>query len=58
MIIKMQIGLAGPEYSLSPGDEHDFPEAEAIRLIEAGYAVPVVAAKVERAVKAPVKEKR
>lgn len=39
MKLKMLVGLSGPEYSLSPGDERDFPDAEAGRLIAAGYAV-------------------
>jgi len=51
MLVRMVVGLAGPATSLSPGDEAAFPQAEALRLIEAGYAVPVVEAKIERAVK-------
>lgn len=39
MKVKMVTGLSGPDYSLSPGDEHEFGEAEAKRLIEAGFAV-------------------
>jgi hypothetical protein len=59
MKIRMLTGLSGLEYSLSPGDEQDFPNDEALRLVEAGYAVPVVEAKVERAIKkAPAKETR
>ena len=55
MLVRMVVGLSGPATSLSPGDQADFPQAEALRLIEAGYAVPVVEAKVERAVK-PVRK--
>jgi hypothetical protein len=51
MRIRMVVGLSGPATSLSPGDEAEFPQAEALRLVEAGYAVPVAEAKVERAVK-------
>ena len=51
MMVRMVVGLAGPTTSLAPGDEADFPQAEAVRLIEAGYAVPMVEAKIERAVK-------
>ncbi len=51
MLVRMVVGLAGPTTSLAPGDEADFPQAEALRLIEAGYAVPAVEAKIERAVK-------
>ncbi len=55
----MTVGLSGPTLTLSPGDEHDFPDAEAKRFVAAGFAVPVMAEKVERAVKrAPAKEKR
>ncbi|MDW9600437.1 hypothetical protein GOA86_19020 [Sinorhizobium meliloti] len=58
MKIKMLIGLAGNEYSLSPGDEREFPDKEAIRLIDAGYAVPVAEGKVERAVVQSAPERR
>lgn len=51
MLVRMVVGLVGPTTSLAPGDEAEFPQAEAVRLIEAGYAVPMVAAKIERAVK-------
>lgn len=58
MEIRMLVGLAGNEYSLSPGDQRDFPDAEAIRLVEAGYAVPVGEKEVERAVSQPAPERR
>ncbi|WP_037392835.1 hypothetical protein [Sinorhizobium fredii] len=58
MKIKMLVGLAGNEYSLSPGDERDFPQNEAIRLIDAGYALPVAEEKTERAVSEPAQERR
>lgn len=58
MLIKMQVGLSGPAYSLSPGDEREFPDDEAIRLIDAGFAVPVSARQVEMAVKPPAPERR
>lgn len=58
MKIKMLVGLAGNEYSLSPGDEREFPDAEAIRLIEAEYAVPVAEVKTERAVAQQAPERR
>ncbi|KAB0462408.1 hypothetical protein [Agrobacterium radiobacter] len=41
MKLKLLIGLSGNEYSLSPGDERDFEDDEAERLIAAGYAVKV-----------------
>lgn len=58
MNIRMLVGLAGNEYSLAPGDEREFADAEAIRLIDAGYAVPVAEVKTERAVAQPAPERR
>lgn len=58
MLIRMLVGLSGSAYSLGPGDDRDFPHDEALRLIEAGFAVPVAGQKIERAVAAPVIEKR
>lgn len=59
MLVKMLTGLSGPEYSLAPGEQRDFPDAEALRLIEARFAVPVVAEKRETATKkTPAKETR
>lgn len=58
MKIKMLVSLAGNEYALAPGGERDFPQAEAIRLIEAGYAIPAAIESLERAVATPVSEKR
>lgn len=57
MLIKMLVSLAGNEYSLAPGDEREFPDNEAIRLIDAGFAVPAVEEKVERAVAPPAPER-
>ncbi len=59
MLLKMKIGLAGADFSLSPGDETDrFKGKEAQRLIDADYAVPVDTPKTERATKKPAPEKR
>lgn len=59
MKIKMLTSLAGDDFALAPGDETDrFEGDEAQRLIQSGYAVPVVEEKVERAVKKPAGEKR
>lgn len=59
MKIKMLVSLAGADFALSPQEETDrFGDAEAIRLVEAGYAVPVVEETGERAVKARAAEKR
>ena len=51
MLVRLTTGLSGPAYSLSSGDERDFPQDEALRLIAAGYAVPVAEVKTEKAVK-------
>lgn len=53
MKIRMLVGLQGPNLSLEAGDEYkNCDPAEAKRLVEAGFAVPIVADKKERAVKA------
>ena len=54
----MITGYAGRDVTLSPGEDHDFEQGEAIRLISAGYAFPVSEEKIERAVSVPVAEKR
>jgi hypothetical protein len=58
MRVRLLVGLSGPAYSLGPGDEREFPQAEAIRLIQAGYAAPVSAACIEMAVRPPAPETR
>ena len=59
MKIKMTTSMAGTDYSLSRGDETDrFDDDEALRLIEAGYAVFIDEVKIERAVSKKIKEKR
>lgn len=58
MLIRLLVGLSGPTYSLGPGDERDFPPNEAVRLIEAGYAVPVSDRVPETATKLPAPERR
>jgi hypothetical protein len=58
MLVKMLVGLSGPFYTLDPGDEFHFPDDEARRLLDAGFAVPVVEQPIERAVKAPAPERR
>ncbi|WP_157733203.1 hypothetical protein [Bosea sp. AS-1] len=37
----MSVGISGPFYTLDPGDEFHFPDDEAARLVEAGFAVAV-----------------
>lgn len=59
MRIKVLTCYAGPDFVVNAGEETErFSDAEAIRMIENGTAVPV-APKVERAVKsAPEKRKK
>lgn len=54
----MLVGLSGPTINLMPGDEADFSQDEAMRLIKGEIAVAVAEAKIERAVKRPAQEKR
>jgi hypothetical protein len=58
MIIRMLVGLSGPTLTLDPGDEHDFPQAEALRLIEAGSAVPISESQIERTMVDEAPERR
>jgi hypothetical protein len=59
MKIRMLVGLAGTDFSLSPNEETcRFDSKEATRLVEAGYAVPVDEKPTERAVKPRANEKR
>lgn len=59
MKIKMLVAAGGVDFSLKGGDETErFSDREAVRLIEAGYAVPVSAHKIERAVAVPAVETR
>jgi hypothetical protein len=46
----MTTSIAGAGFVLHPGDEREFPDAEAMRLIAAEYAIPVAERKIERAV--------
>lgn len=58
MLVKLLVGLAGSAYVLDPGDEFHFPDDEAVRLIEAGHAIPVSTEQIERAVASPALERR
>jgi hypothetical protein len=58
VIVKMTVGLSGPAYLLNPGDTRDFPQDEALRLIAAGFAVPVSEPQIERAVAPTAPETR
>lgn len=46
----MLVQLSGPSMALEPGDEREFPQDEAVRLIKAGFAVPVAEKVAETAV--------
>lgn len=50
MLVRMTVELAGRDFFLAPGDEMEFPDAEAVRLVAAEYAVPVATQEIERAV--------
>lgn len=50
MRVRLTTGLSGSQFCLGAGDEHEFPRDEALRLIAAGIAVPVVKRKMERAI--------
>jgi hypothetical protein len=54
----MLVGLSGPTYTRDPGDEHDCDDAEAKRLIAAGFAAPICEDVTERAVAASAPESR
>lgn len=57
MRVRMVVGLSGPAINLIPGDEADFPDDEALRLVRAGFAV-AVAVPIERAVRAPSERRK
>ena len=58
MLVKMLASFSGPDADWQTGSEQNLPTDEATRLIDAGFAVPVSAPKVERAIAKPVAEKR
>ena len=59
MKIRMLVGIAGQDFSLSPGDTTErFTAPEAGRMIASGMAEAAGVAPVERAVEAPAIEKR
>ncbi|WP_396190301.1 hypothetical protein [Flavobacterium sp.] len=58
MKLKMLVSIAGVDFALDPGAETErFSGDEAVRLIEAGIAVPVAEQEVEKATRKP-REKR
>jgi hypothetical protein len=54
----MLTSIAGDGFVLHTGEEGDFEDAEAIRLVAAGAAVPVSDEKTERAVRAPIERRK
>lgn len=58
MKVKLTASLSGPARAWDAGEEYECSDGEAKRLIEAGFAIPVVEAKTERAVARKVTEKR
>lgn len=57
MKLKLLVGMTGG-ITLQPGDEYDFEQAEAFRLMEAGFAVPVAERRVETATVRKPQERR
>ena len=49
MLVEMLVGMAGVDYTLTPGQQVELEDLEAKRLCEAGFAAPVKQAKVEKA---------
>jgi hypothetical protein len=49
MKLRMITGQAGVDFTRDPGQEYDVPQAEALRMIDAGIAVPARATRPERA---------
>ena len=59
MKLRMVTGIAGVDFSLAPGDLTErFSEAEAIRLVAAGFALPFADVEIERAVAVKPIERR
>ena len=59
MKIRMLTGIVGVGFSLAPDEETErFSNAEAIRMIERGIAVPVSETTIETTTLEPVTEKR
>jgi hypothetical protein len=59
MKLRMIVCQAGVDFTRDPGKEYDVPQAEALRMIEAGIAVAVEGSKRERAVvQRPAEETR
>lgn len=57
MRLKMLCSMVGPNTNLNRNDEEDFPDEEAKRLIEAGFAIPVAKKKTEKAISKKVAQR-
>lgn len=58
-MIKMTASMSGVDFALAPGDVTDrFPAEEEDRLVKAGFAVPHVEPRTEKATKKPAPETR
>lgn len=49
MLVEMLVGMAGVDFSHTPGQQVEMDDQAAKRLIEAGFASPVKQLKVEKA---------
>lgn len=58
MKLKILQSLAGPEYALAPGEEREFDQDEATRLVSAGIAEPVISVSETADQKEPEKRKK
>lgn len=58
MRVRMTTHIAGAGFAYGPGEECEFPEADAVRLIASGASVPVAEADIEIAVRSDAPEKR
>lgn len=58
MRVRMLASFVGPTVDWPAGSEQEIGSAEAIRLIERGYAVPIADSVIETASAAPAPEKR
>lgn len=56
--VKLLTSLASPTRAWGAGETYECSEGEAVRLIAAGFAVPIAAPVTERAVATPAQERR
>jgi hypothetical protein len=58
MRIKYLAGFAGNDFVIEAGEVRECEDAEAERLIDAGFAIPVADEAMERAVATPAEKRR